>query len=144
MTWLGGGINGLALNLVGVMKRAWTWLALALAPGLVIASVLETPSVEASSPKWSSEELATLRSLSIASLEPIASDPSNKYADDARAVQLGHKLFFDTRLSSNGKVACATCHVPEKQFQDGTALGVGIGTTNRRTMTVVGTAHSPW
>lgn len=121
------------------MKRAWC-LAVPLASVLVTGAVVR----QSNSRVWTDEELATLRSLSVASLEPLAADPSNRYADEPRAVQLGHKLFFDARLSSNGKVSCATCHVPDKDFQDGTALGSGVGTTGRRTMPVAGTAHSPW
>jgi cytochrome c peroxidase len=94
--------------------------------------------------RWSDEELATLRTLWIGSLSPLPADPSNKYADDGRAAVLGQKLFFDTRFSSNGEVACATCHVPGKLFQDGIPLSHGVGTTNRRAMTIVGTAYSPW
>ena len=94
--------------------------------------------------RWSDEELASLRSLWIESLPPLPPDPSNKYADDPGAAAFGQKLFFDTRFSSNGQVACATCHLPEKQFQDGTPLARGVGTTDRRTMTVTGTAYSPW
>jgi cytochrome c peroxidase len=41
-------------------------------------------------------------------------------------------------------VSCASCHVPAQDFQDGTPLGSGIGTTTRRTMPVAATAHSPW
>jgi cytochrome c peroxidase len=93
---------------------------------------------------WSVEEREMIRSLSISELGPLAPDPSNKYGDDPGAAALGHALFFDTRLSSNGKVACASCHVPALQFQDGTPLGNGVGTTNRRTMPIAGTAHSPW
>jgi cytochrome c peroxidase len=94
--------------------------------------------------RWSDDELATLKNLWIGSLPPLPADPSNQYADNPDAATLGQKLFFDTRLSSNGKVACATCHLPEKQFQDGTPLASGIGTTTRRTMTITGTAYSPW
>jgi cytochrome c peroxidase len=94
--------------------------------------------------KWSDEELATLRTLWIGSLPPLPADPSNKYADDGRAAVLGQKFFFDTRFSSNGEVACATCHLPGKLFQDGIPLSHGVGTTNRRAMTIVGTAYSPW
>ncbi len=36
--------------------------------------------------------------------------------------KLGEELFFDKRLSSNGKVACITCHEPQKAFTDGLAL----------------------
>jgi cytochrome c peroxidase len=94
--------------------------------------------------KWSDEEVAQIRDLWIGSLEPKPADPSNKYADDPRAAALGRKLFFDTRFSSNGEVSCATCHKPELQFQDGTALAKGVGTTNRRTMPVAGTAYAPF
>jgi cytochrome c peroxidase len=94
--------------------------------------------------KWSAEERATLASMSIASLGALPKDPSNRVADDTAAQALGRKLFFDERLSGNGKVACATCHLPAKDFQDGTPLGHGVGVTNRRTMPIAGTAHSPW
>ena len=97
-----------------------------------------------SEPRWTPDELSTLRSLSLSSLDALPADPSNRYADDARAVALGHRLFFDTRLSGNGKVSCASCHLPEKEFQDGTPLAKGVGTTSRRTMPVAGTAHSAW
>jgi cytochrome c peroxidase len=93
---------------------------------------------------WTKEERAMLRSLSLASLEPLAPDPSNRFSDDSSAVRLGQRLFFDTRLSSNGKVSCASCHVPQQNFQDARPLGVGVGTAGRRTMPVAGTAHSPW
>ena len=93
---------------------------------------------------WSDEELATLHSLSLASLEPLAADPSNRYGDDPRAAALGEKLFFDERLSSNGKVSCGSCHLPGRHFQDGVALAQGVGTTTRRTMPIAGTAHGEW
>jgi cytochrome c peroxidase len=47
-------------------------------------------------------------------------------------------------LSANGQVSCATCHLPEKEFQDGTPLAKGFGVTNRRTMPIAGMAHSPF
>ncbi|HCS21642.1 MAG TPA: cytochrome-c peroxidase [Bacteroidetes bacterium] len=40
----------------------------------------------------------------------------------AKGVELGKKLFFDTRLSKNGSVSCATCHHADKAFSDGIAL----------------------
>jgi cytochrome c peroxidase len=33
--------------------------------------------------------------------------------------KLGEKLFFDPKLSGNGKRSCATCHSPNKAFTDG-------------------------
>ncbi len=94
--------------------------------------------------RWSDEELASLRGLWIGSLPSLPPDPSNKYGDDPDAAAFGQKLFFDTRFSFNGKVACATCHLPDKFFQDGTPLAHGVGTTDRRTMPLAGTAYSPW
>jgi cytochrome c peroxidase len=94
--------------------------------------------------EWTQDEITTLRGLWIGSLPPLPPDPSNKVADDPRAVALGQKLFFDTRLSSNGQVACASCHLPAQQFQDSRPLGQGVGTITRRTMPIAGTAYSPW
>jgi cytochrome c peroxidase len=94
--------------------------------------------------EWTQDEVATLRGLWIGSLPALPPDPSNRYADDPRAAELGKRLFFDTRLSANGAVACASCHLPAQGFQDGRPLGQGVGTTARRTMPIAGTAYSPW
>jgi cytochrome c peroxidase len=42
------------------------------------------------------------------------------------SVQLGRALFFDTRLSRDGTVACASCHFPDRAFSDTVVLSVGI------------------
>lgn len=121
------------------MKARHTFLSLVLLAliGLALAAC-------GSRSTWSEAEKEVLRGLWIGSLEPLPPDPSNKVADNPRAVALGHKLFFDTRFSSNGAVACATCHLPELDFQDGTPRARGVGTTPRRTMPIAGTAYSPW
>ncbi|WP_078593980.1 cytochrome-c peroxidase [Evansella clarkii] len=36
-------------------------------------------------------------------------------------VELGHLLFFDTRLSGNDEVSCMHCHIPELGYGDGRA-----------------------
>ena len=93
---------------------------------------------------WTDKERAVLATLTLSSLDSLGADPSNRVANDPIAAALGRKLFFDTKLSSNGKVACATCHVGTMDFQDGKPLANGVGTTARRTMPIAGTAHSPW
>lgn len=129
------------------MARHWMlhrkWLALF---GLlvVVAAGAALGAARGGAGHWTGDELATIRSLDIAGLEPLAADPSNRYADHPGAVELGHRLFFDTKLSSNGRVSCASCHLPELQFQDGTPLATGVGTTTRRTMPIAGTAHGDW
>lgn len=95
-------------------------------------------------PGWSADELQRIQSLSLANLPPLPPDPSNRVSDDPVAVDLGKKLFFDTRLSSNGKVSCASCHQPDLQFQDGRPVGQGVAKGNRRTMPIAGTAYVPF
>lgn len=93
---------------------------------------------------WTTEEINAIRDLWIGGIEPLAPDLSNRVADDRRAVELGHRLFFDTRLSSNGQVSCATCHDPAREFQDGRSRAEGVGTTDRRTMPIASTARAPF
>lgn len=44
----------------------------------------------------------------------------------ADAVELGRLLFHDTRLSRDGMVSCATCHLQHLAFSDGEAISIGI------------------
>jgi Di-haem cytochrome c peroxidase len=59
-------------------------------------------------------------------------------------VELGRYLFYDTRLSVNGKASCATCHKQELAFTDG--LPVSVGATReahpRGSMSLVNVAYS--
>ena len=45
-------------------------------------------------------------------------NPSKKQID------LGKKLFFDPKLSENRKMACVTCHAPEKAYADGLVVNL--------------------
>lgn len=61
------------------------------------------------------------------------------YLDPARApapgwrkpseavIRLGESLFFDTLLSGDQTLSCATCHKPELAFTDGKKMAVGRG-----------------
>jgi cytochrome c peroxidase len=42
-------------------------------------------------------------------------------------IALGRKLYFDTRLSKDGTVACATCHDVSRGFTDHRSVSEGIG-----------------
>jgi cytochrome c peroxidase len=42
-------------------------------------------------------------------------------------VELGKKLYFDARLSSDGTVACVTCHDPRHAFAEPRAVSTGVG-----------------
>ena len=41
-------------------------------------------------------------------------------------IELGRQLYFDTRLSADNTVACASCHHPDEGFAKHTQFGVGI------------------
>ncbi|MBX2950615.1 MAG: cytochrome-c peroxidase [Crocinitomicaceae bacterium] len=48
-------------------------------------------------------------------------------------VALGRKLFYETRLSLDNTIACASCHAPSKGFSDDRTFSVGVnGTVGRR------------
>lgn len=93
---------------------------------------------------WSASELSLLRQQWIGSLPGLPPNPGNLVANDPRAAGLGQRLFFDKRLSANGEVACASCHVPEKSFTDGLARAQGMGETGRSAPTLIGAAFGPW
>ena len=48
-------------------------------------------------------------------------------APDPLKARLGRWLFYDTRLSADESVSCATCHRPEFGFSEPTATSTGIG-----------------
>ena len=93
---------------------------------------------------WTPDEEKTLESLWIGNLSQPPIDSSNAVATNINAAKLGHKLFFDPRLSVNGLVSCAICHQPSRHFSDGMAKGFAIGEAERNTPSIVGTAYSPW
>ena len=125
-----------------MINRRKLWISLGSAA--LVAASAAIAGGSATTARWSEAERVTLASLSLASLPPLEPDPSNRVADDTAAAALGRRLFFDQRLSADGRVSCATCHIPDREFQDGVPLAEGVGTTARRTMPVAGTAYSPW
>lgn len=122
MTWRFSALALFALLITGI----WWWQQ----------SVTPAP--------WTDAEQALLRSLTLDALPAPPPSPGNAVADDPRAVELGRRLFFDPRLSANGKIACSTCHQPIKTFTDGLAKARGLGVSRRNTRSIVGAAYSPW
>jgi cytochrome c peroxidase len=97
---------------------------------------------------------------------PPPADPSNRFADDAAARALGHRLFFETALSgpllegdNDGslatlgvvgeaeRVSCAGCHVPAANFVDSRSnhrqISLGSQWTRRRSPTVLEVGFAP-
>ena len=111
---------------------------------LLISCLLFIDSQAYNASQWSESELALLRLQWLGSLPTLSPDPSNQYADDLAAARFGHRLFFDNRLSGNGEISCASCHIPEMSFTDGLAKAKGIANTLRSTPSLIGIAYSPW
>jgi cytochrome c peroxidase len=77
-------------------------------------------------------------------LPPLPPDPTNRVADDPAAARLGQYLFFEPRLSRDGRISCATCHDPTASFSDGKPLGKGVAATDRNTPALWNVAYNRW
>ncbi|MEE9612099.1 MAG: cytochrome c peroxidase [Desulfatiglandales bacterium] len=63
-------------------------------------------------------------------LEPLKAPPIPKMNPQTpEKVELGKQLFFDRRLSGDGTMSCASCHIPELGFSDGQAISLSYPTT---------------
>ena len=120
-----------------------TRAALMCAAGMLASSFSHAaPSID----QWSQGEIALLASMRLSQLPAPPPDPSNAFENNPSAIELGKQLFFDNRFSRDQSISCASCHDPEKQFQDGRprAIGVNNGITARRTMPLANAAHGAW
>lgn len=75
--------------------------------------------------------IQTVLSTSASAAFPVAlpasvPDPVDNISNPDK-VALGNALYFDTRLSSDGTIACASCHIPDQGGDDGLSTSPGIG-----------------
>jgi len=70
-------------------------------------------------------------------------DPTNGVFGDPRAARLGQRLFFDTRFSKEGSVACATCHRSALGLGDRAPLPKGFP-VDRNVPTLWNVAYNRW
>lgn len=84
------------------------------------------------------------RILRLSPLGPPPPTSTNSVADDPRAARLGQYLFFDTRLSGNDQVSCATCHQPDASFADTVSFSRGVGIAQRHTPALWNVAYNRW
>lgn len=81
-----------------------------------------------------------------------APDPGNALSGRPAAITLGRRLFFEPRLSADGALACASCHLPQRDFSDGRPRAAGRslagGPANqaldRHTPSLLNTAQQRW
>lgn len=106
-------------------------------------------------PKITAKEMAVLRTLSPVELPPPPADVTNRFADDPAAAAFGQRLFFDPsfagplldsdndgtggslgKVGETGRVACASCHLPQSGFSDTRSfqlqISLGAGWGRRR------------
>lgn len=102
------------------------------------------PPLPADWPRFAPDEIALAASLKLDPAARPPSDASNRWADHEQAAQLGKALFFDPRLSANGRVACASCHRPEAGFADTVASSQGLAASRRNTPALFGGAWARW
>ncbi len=119
-------------------------LRLILAAGVIVAFFITHQGILDSKPDprkalGDKDLAAVLATLSLP--DPKSPAPGSR---EQRLAKFGKKLFFDTRLSSNGQVSCATCHQPDKSFTDGLPTARGMGVTNRNSPTILNGAMAHW
>lgn len=63
----------------------------------------------------------------------------------ADVAEIGRKLFFDTRLSRHGDVACTNCHQPDRAYTDNlpVARGTDGQTGTRNAPSLINIAYAP-
>jgi cytochrome c peroxidase len=108
----------------------------------LLLGLLCTAQAPAEDVPFTDEERAILLELSPLPAPP--PDPTNAVYESAAAARLGQALFFDSRLSADGTISCATCHVPEKSWTDGKRLAAGFLGLSRHTMTLWNVAYNRW
>jgi cytochrome c peroxidase len=76
-------------------------------------------------------------------LPPVPIPASNKPTADT--IALGKKLYYDTKLSADGTISCASCHSPAHGFTDGAPVSTGVAGKQgaRSAPTVLNAAYNP-
>jgi cytochrome c peroxidase len=93
-------------------------------------------------------------------LPEVPPDPTNAYADDPEAAELGQMLFFDKKFSGQltvasdlgevgdvGKVSCASCHSSEYLDDDRSnppKVSIGTGVHTRNSPTLINASFYQW
>ena len=71
-------------------------------------------------------------------------DPSNRVSGNVQAIDLGERLFFERRLSADGRQSCSRCHLPERNWTDGEVRARGLGRADRNTPSLTNVRVQRW
>lgn len=109
----------------------------------MLALALARPAVAQTLLDFSADEVARIAAHGPWPPKP-APDASNRIEKNRAAVALGRQLFFDARLSVDGRFACASCHVPALAFQDGRRVPLSRAGAVRNTPTLLNAGAQRW
>ena len=101
------------------LQHPGRWLAMAVVMAVVAGGAAFGPR------SWNAAGTNRLAAAAAFGLPPLPL-PADVVLEPGR-IELGRKLFFDRRLSFNGTMSCAMCHVPEEGFTSNAsqrALGI--------------------
>jgi cytochrome c peroxidase len=109
--------------------------------GLALLSLALLPACQAEEPVPERVETALIIEPPLG-LEPIPVPDDNPMTMEK--VNLGKQLYFDTRLSADDTVSCATCHHPSKGWTDQAPVSTGIDGQKggRSAPTVINSAYA--
>lgn len=96
--------------------RLFAFAGLLLALLLMLGGLFARSSAAANNPKHGPKPPLGLTPVPVPDDNPIT----------AEKVELGRMLYFDNRLSGDGKVSCATCHDPRQGWAEHKATSTGI------------------
>ena len=103
---------------------------LAVANGLAIAEGAAHGALDATAQQQRLDQLHPANTGVPPGIDPVAWESIYIPADNQLTpdrIALGRKLYFDTRLSSDGTVSCATCHDVSRGFTDHRNVSEGVG-----------------
>jgi cytochrome c peroxidase len=113
---------------------------------IIISLLIFSATIAYSSSEFSftDSDRTFLGNLALSNVEPPKGDRGNEHLQNEAVALLGKKLFYDKRLSGNGKVACSTCHSPNLYFTDGRPQSIGISKTKMNSPSILLSKWSPW
>ena len=103
---------------------------LAVANGMAIAEGAAHGALDATAQQQRLDQLHPANTGVPPGIDPVAWESIYIPADNQLTpdrIALGRKLYFDTRLSSDGTVSCATCHDVSRGFTDHRNVSEGVG-----------------
>jgi cytochrome c peroxidase len=93
---------------------------------LALSCLLLAPLLACGDSDSDSSNQAEMRGRANALFSPLVTPEPPKSALAQARIDLGRRLFFESRISSDGDVSCGTCHLPERRGADGLSLSIGV------------------